>query len=693
MLHVSIRMKFMSVITFLVVIVASGIGGISLWQATQAISGQVKEVAPQIAADNAKLVRTVLDNYIGLANEMVENPDIKSMIWDKQKIALESQTKRGNFLGMGIIYPDGTARYPDGTEASLGDREYFHIAMEGVTNFSDVLISRVTNSPVIILATPIKDQYGNAVSVLLIRLDGSWLSELTDTIGYGEQGYSYIINGQGVLIAHSNRDYVLEQRNFLEEGKTNPEYAMLSAMFQRMVRGETGFDEYTFMGSERFFAFTPVPETTWSIAVGAQRSDVFGPVSVMRNMILILSSVFIIAAILLTVFFSTTITRPILNVVNMLKNISEGEGDLTKRIEVRSRDEIGDMANYFNLTFDKISNLVSLVKAQSRMLQNVGVNLSSNMTETAAAINEISANIQSVRNQTQNQAASVAETSATMEEITKGIERLNKLIEEQSANVTESSSAIEEMMASIGSVTQTLIKNDDNIRNLTDSSELGKSGLDKIAQDILGIAKESEGLLEISQVIQNIASQTNLLSMNAAIEAAHAGETGKGFAVVADEIRKLAETSGEQAKTVSTVLNRIKDSIEGITRSTEDVLIRFDTIHKEVKTVADQEGAIRKAMEEQAEGSKQVLEAISILHNITQNVQASSQEMLTGSQQVMEEALNMNSITQEITNGIGEMATGAEQVNTAVNEVNELSEKNKESIEDLIKEVGKFKVD
>jgi methyl-accepting chemotaxis protein len=693
MVNRSIRMKFMLVITLLVVVVALGIGGISLWQATQAISGQVEEIAPQIAADGAKLVRTVLDSYISLANEMAENPDIKSMIWEKQRTVLESQTKRGKFLGMGVITPDGTASYPDGSTAALGDREYFKLAMEGETNFSDVIISRVTNSPVIILAAPIKDQFNNVVSVLLIRLDGAWLSELTDSMGYGDNGYAYIINGRGVLIAHSNREFVLEQRNFMEEGKTDPEYALLSAMFQRMVSGETGFDEYNFMGTERFFAFTPIPETTWSIAVGAYRANVFRKVSVMRNMIFILSFVFIVAAMLLTVFFSTTITRPILNVVGMLKNISEGEGDLTKKIVVKTKDEIGDMANYFNLTFTKISNLVVLVKKQSEMLQNVGVNLSSNMTETAAAINEISANIQSVKNQTLNQAASVAETSATMEEITKGIERLNTLIEEQSSNVTESSSAIEEMMASIGSVTQTLIKNDDNIRNLTDSSELGKSGLDKIAQDILGIAKESEGLLEISQVIQNIASQTNLLSMNAAIEAAHAGESGKGFAVVADEIRKLAETSGEQAKTVSTVLNRMKDSIEGITRSTEEVLVRFDTIHKEVKTVADQEGGIRRAMEEQAEGSKQVLEAISILHNITQNVQASSQEMLTGSRQVMEEAMSMNSITQEITNGVGEMATGAEQVNTAVNEVNELSERNKESIENLIREVGKFKVE
>jgi len=387
-----------------------------------------------------------------------------------------------------------------------------------------------------------------------------------------------------------------------------------------------------------------------------------------------------------------SITRPVVRMADILREISEGEGDLTRRIEVTTKDEIEEMAKYFNLTFDKIRSLVALVKQQTAALKGVGVNLSSNMTETAAAINEITANIQSIKNQTLNQSASVTETSATMEQISKGIDKLNRLIEDQSANVTESSSAIEEMMANIGSVTKTLVRNTENIKQLSESSEAGRNVLDNITVAIRDVAKESDDLMEISRIIQNIASQTNLLSMNAAIEAAHAGESGRGFAVVADEIRKLAESSSSQTRIIDTVLKKIRHSISVIIKHSEDVLTKFTTIESEVKTVSEQEDGIRRAMEEQSEGSKQVLEAITILNDITQRVQAGSLEMLTGSNQVVKEARNMNAITQEITGGMNEMATGAEQVTAAVNTVNELSAENNVSIDALIDEVNKFKV-
>jgi len=211
------------------------------------------------------------------------------------------------------------------------------------------------------------------------------------------------------------------------------------------------------------------------------------------------------------------------------------------------------------------------------------------------------------------------------------MEQLNGHVGEQSVAVSESSAAIEEMIANTRSVTNTLSQNTGNVRELQEASKAGHSSLSGVAADIQEIARESESLLEINSVMQNIASQTNLLSMNAAIEAAHAGELGNGFAVVANEIRKLAESSAAQSKTISSVLKKIKGSIDKITKSTEIVLNKFDAIENGVETVSEQENSILGAMQEQGYGSQQILQAISQLNEITHRVKEDAREMVESS--------------------------------------------------------------
>jgi methyl-accepting chemotaxis protein len=433
--------------------------------------------------------------------------------------------------------------------------------------------------------------------------------------------------------------------------------------------------------------------TSWIVIISVPRETVMQEVDALIFFTIIFSLIAIIVTVGIIFLVSGSIVKPIRGIVAMLKDISEGEGDLTKRLDVKSKDEIGETAHYFNLTIDKIKVLVVIIKQQSAALLGIGNELASNMTETAAAVEQIASNIQSIKGRTVNQSASVTETNATMGRITDNIEQLNQYIEKQSENVARSSSAIEELLANITSVTQTLVRNGENVKKLADASEIGRSGLQEVALDIQGIAKESEGLLEITAVMENIASQTNLLSMNAAIEAAHAGESGKGFAVVADEIRKLAESSGEQSKTIAGVLKKIKESIDKIMKSTDSVLNRFEAIDKGVKTVADQEEEIRHSMEEQNSGSQQILESIGQLNDITKLVESSSEEMRTGSKEVISESKNLAGITLEITNGMNEMAAGADQINIAVNRVSEISVENKKHIDTLVTEISKFKVD
>jgi methyl-accepting chemotaxis protein len=505
-------------------------------------------------------------------------------------------------------------------------------------------------------------------------------------------GQAILYSTDGTIAAHYDASRVGGSVTDAESVKLQGQEAIDSAI----ISLESGTPDVS-EGNERFFASYPFyvgkSEAPWTIITSVEKKVVLESVYQMIRFAVTAALIAILVSAVIIFFVALNIAKRIEAVGDAMKDIAQGEGDLTKRLEIRSHDEIGVMGTYFNQTMEKIQRLVVAIKSKSGELANIGNELSTNMTETAAAINQITSNIQSIKDLVVNQSTSVSKTNGSMQNITGNIEKLGELVDRQTTSVSESSSAVEEMLANIQSVTQTLIKNVENVRALADASEVGRSGLQDVSADIQQIARESEGLLEINSVMENIASQTNLLSMNAAIEAAHAGEAGKGFAVVADEIRKLAESSSEQSKTISTVLKKIKDSIDKITRSTDAVLNKFEAIDSGVKTVSDQEENVRNAMEEQSAGSQQILESISQLNELTGMVKTSSEEMRQGSVEVIRESRSLGQVTEEVSGGMNEMATGADQINIAVTRVNEISGINKENIDILVTEVGKFKVD
>jgi methyl-accepting chemotaxis protein/CheY-like chemotaxis protein len=249
------------------------------------------------------------------------------------------------------------------------------------------------------------------------------------------------------------------------------------------------------------------------------------------------------------------------------------------------------------------------------------------------------------------------------------------------------------MIANIHSVTKTLIANGRNVDELTEASENGKAGVKTVAEKIEEISKDSEGLLEINLVMKKIASETNLLSMNAAIEAAHAGEAGRGFAVVAGEIRKLAETSGEQAKTTTAMLKKIKASIDSITEFSDNVLSRFDVIETGVKTVSQSEENIRNAMEEQEVGGQQLLKSIDHLKELNVSVEKGSEDMRKTGSHLISQTGELITNSNDAINGMNQVLSGAmQQIQTAVNQVDEMSLENSRNFEELKSETQKFKV-
>jgi methyl-accepting chemotaxis protein len=381
------------------------------------------------------------------------------------------------------------------------------------------------------------------------------------------------------------------------------------------------------------------------------------------------------------------------SVIRQFENLSSAKKDLTQRVSICSIDEVGSIAGMVNSFCENMEAGLREVKGCQGVLSGSGLKLEENVSGIAESLDRISEAVGQVKAMTEQQLLrSVSESSAAIHEIAKNIESLDNSISTQALSMSQASAAVEEMIGNIASIGKVTKKMAVQFKTVDEAAVMGGAIQQESGKRISEIVEQSHALQEANQIIAAIAAQTNLLAMNAAIEAAHAGDAGRGFSVVADEIRKLAESSSEESRKISAELKQIGETIEHIVKNAQAAELSFAQVSARVNETGKLVQEVDNAISEQEDGAGQVLEALRVMNNVTADVRTGSREMNVGNESMLKEISFLQDHAHEIAVNVAQMAAGIKTVNAGAKGISGLALSNQAAIAHISQVLDGFTV-
>lgn len=657
----SLRAKLVLIFTGVILLITAGIGVVSIKLVSKNLEQKTRMELQEIAVSNAKYIKSRRDSELKYLDGMARNPIIvdKSISLDKKIEFFEAEAEKMGYLAFAFADKNGdsTVFNTKREKTNIGSREYFQTAMQGNPAASDLLISSATGELVLIYAAPVYDN-GKIVGVLYGRKDGQTLTDIVKDVTYGETGYAYVVNDQGIVVGHPDVELVLKQFNLAKAGEENPEHQNLSnLMNSEILLRQAGSGEYEFEGANRVVGFAPIEDSPWIVVLGVYEKEVLAQVNALRDILIILCLAALVVGAIVTYFVSGKISKPIKKITVAAQQIAEGHFDV--ELSVNSKDEVGQLAEAFNLTINQLVNYQGYIDeiSQSLLLISEGNLIIELKRNYVGQFQKIKDNMEAFLKNINGTLVQINEAS---EQVASGADQVASGAQALSQGATEQASSIEELSAAIYEITEQIKQNAKNAKLANESAELaGKEifssniQMKNMVEAMDKIALKSSEISKIIKVIEDIAFQTNILALNAAVEAARAGTAGKGFAVVADEVRNLASKSAQAAKNTTGLIEETIVAVQNgakIANDTAEYLDKSSKVTSEAVVLIDK---ITMASEQQVQSaigvniSVEQIAAVVQTNSATAEESAAASEELSGQAEMLKELIGKFKLREE----------------------------------------------